>query len=82
VYYDSDRAGPPYDGTGLDQGDSPIDVSGVAEYSLTGLAELTPYFVAVTANEAPGREGWYSNEVNNLATFAHFVRLPLIVRQY
>jgi hypothetical protein len=80
VYYDSDGAGPPYDGTGLDQGDSPIDVGGATGLTLTGLEEGTAYYVAVAARDELGREGWYSLELNNLALLVHRVYLPIVVR--
>ncbi len=46
LYYDSDRSGPPYNGTGADGGSSPIDVGNITQYSLTGLT-------LPTVNEAP-----------------------------
>jgi hypothetical protein len=63
VYYDNDLSGPPYVGTGLLEGNSPIDVSGATSFSLNGLAKDS-YFMAVTAYDTLGRESWYSNEVS------------------
>jgi hypothetical protein len=82
VYYDSDASGPPYDGTGLTEGDSPIAVGDLTTAALRGLAEDTAYYATVTAYEVLGREGWYSNEVNNLAILMHYVYLPLVPREY
>ena len=64
VYYDNDASGPPYNGTGLNEGDSPIDVGNTTNYTLSGLGSGT-YYIAVTAYDTLGRESWYSNEVNN-----------------
>lgn len=73
LYYKIDGAGPPYDGIGADQGDSPIDVGNVTEFTITGLPELTPparYRFTITAydneNTDPpsGLESGFSNEVD------------------
>ena len=72
VYYDTD-AGAPYDGTGAQEGNSPIDVPlaqdensdpNIVEFTLHNLPDGTYYF-AVTAynNEVPPLESGYSNEV-------------------
>jgi hypothetical protein len=76
IYYDTDGPEPPYVGTGLDQGDSPVDVGNATAYTLTGLGEDATYYLAVTAYDTLGREGWYSNVVNSL----RHVYLPLIVK--
>lgn len=73
VYY-ATHSGPPYDGTGAVQGNSPINVGNVIAYSLTGLPANVRYFI-VTAYDTLGRESWYSNEVNNIPR----VYLPLIL---
>ena len=39
------------------------------------------YYIAVTACETLGREGWYSNEVSNLAMLTHSVYPPLIAKE-
>jgi parallel beta-helix repeat protein len=59
VYYDTDSHEPPYDGTGLPQGDSPIDVGNVTEYMLTEL-EDDVYYVSLTAYDTLRRESWYA----------------------
>jgi hypothetical protein len=76
VYY-ATHTGPPYDGTGAAQGNSPIDVGNVIAYSLTGLPANVHYFI-VTAYDTLGRESWYSNEVNNIPR----VYLPLILNNH
>ena len=62
VYYDSDGPGPPYEGTGLPEGDAPIDVGNLAEFTLTGLRGRR-IWVTVTAYDTLGRESWYASEV-------------------
>ena len=72
VYYDTD-SGFRYDGTGANEGDSPIDVGNATSFTLTGLAPGTRYYVAVTAydtaadgasDQTDGNESWYSVEVS------------------
>ena len=43
VYYDTDT-GLPYNGTGLLQGDSPIDAGNTTSIQVDGLAKCTPYY--------------------------------------
>ena len=52
VHYDDDITSPPYNGTGADQGPSPIDVGDIFSFTLTGLSS---YNVAVTALDTYGR---------------------------
>ena len=67
IYYKIDQGGEPYDGTGITEGASPIDVGNVTEFNLTGLdlKNNNYYFVATAYNEA-GFESDYSNEVNTV----------------
>ena len=62
IYYKSGSSGPPYDGTGAAEGDSPIDVGWVDEFTLRALSDDEDYYFAVTAYNAYGESG-YSNEV-------------------
>jgi hypothetical protein len=64
VYYDSDGSGEPYGGTGATEGDSPIDVGNVTEFTLYGLSDGEVHFLAVTAYNDEGLESGYSNEVS------------------
>jgi hypothetical protein len=65
VYYSTTNSGPPYNGTGLPEGDSPINVGSVTNFTLTGLTgRLT---VVVTAEDPLNQESRYSNQVDNLA---------------
>lgn len=69
LYYKTDTSGAPYDGTGADQGDSPVTIdlsvledAAVPFYTLTGLGYGTYYF-ALTAFDTDGLESDYSDEV-------------------
>lgn len=69
IYYDTDRTGAPYDGAGIEQGDSPIDfplfslrTPALPEILLTGPAPGT-YYIVVTGYDTSGNESGYSNEV-------------------
>ena len=59
VYY-GPNAEPPFDGSGLSEGDSPIDVGNLTEFTLTGLSQGQTYYFAVTTYDNQGRESWYS----------------------
>jgi len=62
LYYDTD-AGPPYEGKGVKEGDSPIDVKQATSYTLSGLQTNATYYFAVSAYYADGKESGFSNEV-------------------
>jgi hypothetical protein len=62
IYYRAGYSGPPYNGTGAAEGDSPIDVGWVSQLTLRALSDDVDYYFAVTAYNAYGESG-YSNEV-------------------
>jgi hypothetical protein len=64
LYYKTESSGPPYDGTGAIEGDSPIDVGDVTEFTIRGLTDGVTYFFVVTAHDTEGLESDCSNEVN------------------
>jgi hypothetical protein len=64
LYYKSGSSGPPYNGTGATEDDSPVDVGNVTEFTLHGLTDGVTYFFVVTAYDTEGLESGYSNEVN------------------
>ncbi len=68
VYYKTGASGSPYDGTGATEGDSPIDVGNVTEFTVDGLTDGVRYFFVITAHDTEGLESDYSNEV---ATSGH-----------
>jgi parallel beta-helix repeat protein len=76
LYYDTNQPCPPYDGNGLPQGDSPIEVTEGASLTLSGLSQAGYYF-AVTAHDYLGRESAYSNIAEKPSTVDSFY-LPLI----
>jgi len=63
IYYKTDVAGEPYNGTGAAEGASPVDVQNVTSKVLTGLDPTKTYFFVVTAYDAAGNESDYSNVV-------------------
>lgn len=79
VYYDTDSSLPPYEGTGLNEGDAPIDVGDQTTYTLTGLDPSKDYYVAVTAYDNEGHESWYSNLEQKRG--GYWVYLPAVLRQ-
>lgn len=70
VHYKTGESGSHYDGTGIDQGDSPITVpieeleaADSGRITLTGLSENTNYRFVATAYDKTGNESIFSNEV-------------------
>ena len=71
IYYKSGTSGAPYDGTGVDEGDSPIKVPreefpnpAYPEYTLHGLSDTQTTFIVLTAYNTDGHESGFSNEVS------------------
>ena len=62
LYYNAGSSGPPYNGTGAAEGDSPVDVGWVSEFTLRALSDDDDYYFTVTAYTQDGESG-YSNEV-------------------
>lgn len=66
LHYDSDGEGPPYDGTGADEGDSPIDVGDAVTFVVGGLAAAgggdleAPELAAPEPRDRALRLGWSS----------------------
>ncbi|HRY29733.1 MAG TPA: fibronectin type III domain-containing protein [Elusimicrobiota bacterium] len=52
IYYDTDAAGAPYDGTGATDGASPISLGSVTNYVLTGLQINATYYIALKTVDA------------------------------
>jgi hypothetical protein len=77
VHYQMFLTGPPYNGTGLPQGDSPIDVGNASEIVLTDLIN-GHYFVAITTYDNLGRDSWYTNEIDFTYIKVYDVFIPLI----
>ena len=60
---DGSTSGPPYNGTGAEEGPSPVTVGNLTTKTLTGLTNGQAYFFTVTAHDTAGFESDYSNEV-------------------
>lgn len=69
VYYKAGSSGPPYDGTGAAEGDSPIDVGWLSEFTLRNLSDDEDYYFALTAYNEYGESG-YSPEVTTARSVA------------
>jgi hypothetical protein len=76
LYYKTESSGPPYDGTGAIEGDSPIDVENETEFTVTGLTNGETYFFVVSAYDTESLEGEYSNEVFGSSVIAE-VGIPV-----
>lgn len=67
VYYDT-NSGPPYNGTGAAEGNSPVEVivtNGSGSLTLSGLTNGQRYYIAVKGKNYNG-ESPYSNEINHV----------------
>ncbi|BCO07697.1 hypothetical protein GF1_00730 [Desulfolithobacter dissulfuricans] len=63
LYYKTGDSGPPYDGTGLPEGNSPIDVGNVTRFTISGLDPQLTYRFTITAYTSDGQEGEYTGEI-------------------
>ena len=77
VYYGNAPCGP-FDGMGLPEGDSPIDVGNNTTFNLTGLSGQAIYF-AVTAYDYLGRESHFTNVVGKPGQ-GYWIFLPVTRR--
>jgi hypothetical protein len=80
VYYDTDSASEPFEGTGLDEGDSPIDVGDQTTYTLNGVIPYTDYYLAVTVYDNLGNESYYAIAIIEQDDAQPIIYLPLISR--
>ena len=71
IYYKSGTSGAPYNGTGVDEGNSPIKIplgafadSANPEYTLHGLSDTETSYLVLTAYDTEDNESGYSNEVS------------------
>ena len=76
VYYSTESSCPPYEGGGLNQGDSPIDVGQATTKTLSDLSQ-SGYFFVVTAYDYLGRESTFTKEVARPSEIQD-IYLPLI----
>ena len=84
LYYDTDTAGAPYEGTGAQEGDSPVTITGQqnTQATLHGLSDTATYHFTLTAYRG-SEESAYSTEItvqpesgNNGEVTAHFAWTP------
>ena len=83
VYYDAGSFGPPYQGSGADQGPSPIQIRAfevcnqeTCSFQITGLTDSEMYYFAVTACDGFGNESPFTQE--NVCTGEHcFTKEPI-----
>ena len=71
IYYKSGTSGAPYNGTGVDEGNSPLKIPLGAfadpanpEYTLHGLSDTQTSYLVLTAYDTEDNESSYSNEVS------------------
>ena len=62
LYYKAGSSGPPYNGTGAAEGDSPVDMGWISEFTLRAFSDYEDYYIVITAYNQNGESG-YSNEV-------------------
>jgi hypothetical protein len=76
LYYKTGSSGPPYAGTGAAEGDSPIEVFNVTQFTVHGLANGVTYYFVVTAYDDENNESGYSNEVSTSETATVSITSP------
>ena len=71
IYYKNGTSGAPYNGTGVDEGDSPIKIPlgyfadpANPEYTLHGLSDTETSYFVLTAYDTEDNESGFSNEVS------------------
>ena len=71
IYYKTGKSGPPYDGEGASEGDSPMSVAveefnnpSSPQYTIHGLSDTETVYLTLTAFNADGMESGYSNEIS------------------
>jgi chitinase len=71
IHYKTGTSGEPYNGTGVDEGSSPIKIpieefadSATPEYTLHGLSDTETSYLVLTAYDSEGNASGFSNEVS------------------
>jgi hypothetical protein len=67
VYYKQNDPTLPFDGTGANEGSSPIDVNDDLTTTITGLSDSSIYYFTITAYDSDRNESTFSNIVSNNA---------------
>ncbi len=65
VYYKLNDPTLPFDGTGANEGSSPIDANSNLTATLTGLSDSGTYYFTITAYDTEGNESTFSNIVSS-----------------
>jgi hypothetical protein len=72
IYYKTGASGAPYNGTGADEGNSPIRIPKASlsdpanpQYAIHGLSDTETYFFVITAYDIYNNESSYSNELGD-----------------
>lgn len=65
IYYDVNTSTTSLNGTGADEGSSPIDVGHVLTFTINGLPDAVDHYFSVTAYDGAGNESTYSNTVHS-----------------
>jgi Tol biopolymer transport system component len=68
VHYDTDAPGASYEGKGMIQGKSPIDVGNVTKFVFVGLETATTYYFSVSAYDVNENEGTLAGSVQTEPT--------------
>ncbi|WP_158247078.1 putative Ig domain-containing protein [Geothermobacter hydrogeniphilus] len=78
IYYSTTSPDPPFNGTGANEGPSPIDVGNNLTATLSGLVNEQVHYLAVTAYDAAGNESDYSNIAVSSAILPQVNRPPVL----
>jgi len=78
IYYSTTSPDPPFNGTGANEGPSPIDVGNNLTATLSGLVNEQAHYLAVTAYDAAGNESDYSNIAVSSAILPQVNRPPVL----
>ena len=94
IHYKTNSSGPPYDGKGLAEGDSPIIVPlrrlknpNDPRFTVHGLRKDETYFFAITAYGFEGKECRYSDEIQYpplvpMLLVRNMISVPIQVRHW
>jgi hypothetical protein len=78
IYYDAGSSSLPLDGSGANEGSSPINVGAALSSDITGLPDAETHYFAVTAYDASGIESTYSNIVTSFAVVVDTNYAPVL----
>jgi hypothetical protein len=79
IYYKTDTSELPFNGTGAEEGSSPVDVHNVTNFTIHGLNPNKKYYVAITAYNTGGAESSYSNIVEIPVYIPSVISIPTLI---